>query len=145
MRSFSNGPAAAVDNPTARHVENENGVLKMPMHAGVERMPKVTYIAHDGATTTVDVPVGENVMRGALYNNVDGIVGECGGALSCATCHCYVDEAWSGKVGGPTTHEETDLLEAAASEVKPSSRLSCQIEMTDALDGLVVHLPEAQF
>lgn len=108
-------------------------------------MPKVTYIAHDGTQSIVDVPVGENVMRGALYNNVEGIIGECGGALSCATCHCYVDEAWTARVGGPTTHEERELLEAAASEVKPTSRLSCQIEMTDALDGLVVHMPELQY
>ena len=108
-------------------------------------MPKVTYIATDGATTSVDVPLGENVMRGALYNNIDGIVGECGGGLSCATCHCYVDDSWTGKVGGPSSPAESELLEAAASEVKASSRLSCQIVMTDDLDGLVVHLPETQF
>lgn len=108
-------------------------------------MPKVTYIAHDGAETTVDVQVGENVMRGALYNGIDGIVGECGGGLSCATCHCYVDTGWTDRVGGPSSTDEDQLLEQAAAEVRPSSRLSCQIVMTDALDGLVVHLPEAQF
>ena len=108
-------------------------------------MPQVTYIDYDGTEHVIDVPVGENVMRGALYNNVEGIVGECGGALSCATCHCYVDEAWMAKVGAPATHEERELLEAAAAEVKPNSRLSCQIEMTDALDGLVVHLPDKQY
>lgn len=108
-------------------------------------MPKVTYIAFDGTTSTVDVPIGENVMRGALYNGVDGIAGECGGAPSCATCHCYVDQAWTDTVGGPVNDTEAELLEAAACEVKPSSRLSCQIVMTEALDGLVVHLPEAQY
>ena len=108
-------------------------------------MPKVTYVAHDGAQTTVDVPVGENVMRGALYNGIDGIVGECGGGLSCATCHCYVDTAWTGKVGGPSSTDEDQLLEQAAAEVRPSSRLSCQINMTEELDGLIVHLPENQF
>ncbi len=108
-------------------------------------MPKVTYVDHAGHSTEADVPVGENVMRGALYNGIDGIVGECGGGLSCATCHCYVDDAWTGKVGGPATDAEKELLEQAATEVKPTSRLSCQIEMTDALDGLVVHLPEAQY
>jgi 2Fe-2S ferredoxin len=108
-------------------------------------MPKVTYIEYGGAEHVIDVPVGENVMRGALYNNVDGIVGECGGALSCATCHCYVDDAWADKVGGPASEEESELLEAAAAEVKPTSRLSCQIEMSDELDGLVVLLPEAQY
>ncbi len=108
-------------------------------------MPKVTYVGHDGSRQDIDVPVGENVMRGALYNGLDGIVGECGGALSCATCHCYVDEAWVTKVGGPVSEAEEELLQQAACEVKPTSRLSCQIEMTDALDGLVVHMPETQY
>lgn len=108
-------------------------------------MPEVTYIQFDGTTQTVDVPIGENVMRGALYNGIDGIAGECGGAPSCATCHCYVDDAWTAKVGGPVNEAEAELLEAAASEVRASSRLSCQIVMSEALDGLVVHLPEAQY
>jgi 2Fe-2S ferredoxin len=108
-------------------------------------MPTVTYVSIDGAQSVVDVPIGENVMRGALYNGVDGIVGECGGGLSCATCHCYIDAAWTDAVGGPASQAEEELLESAAAEVKPSSRLSCQIEMTDALDGLVVHMPETQY
>jgi len=108
-------------------------------------MPKVTYIAFNGDSHTVDVAVGENVMRGALYNNIEGIAGECGGACSCATCHCYVDDAWAAKVGGPSSEAEAELLEAASSEVKPTSRLSCQMIMTEALDGLVVHMPETQF
>ena len=108
-------------------------------------MPKVTYVAHDGGETTVDVPVGENVMRGALYNGIDGIVGECGGGLSCATCHCYVDDAWTAKVGPAASKDEEELLGGVASELRPTSRLSCQIVMDQALDGLVVHMPEAQF
>jgi 2Fe-2S ferredoxin len=108
-------------------------------------MPKVTYIGFDGHESTVDVPAGENVMRGALYNGVDGIAGECGGGLSCATCHCYVDEAWTGKVGGPSSEAEAELLESVSSERRPNSRLSCQIVMSEALDGLVVHLPETQY
>jgi 2Fe-2S ferredoxin len=108
-------------------------------------MPKVAYIAFDGTETSVDVPVGENVMRGALYNGIEGIVGECGGGLSCATCHCYVDDDWAAKVGGPASQAEEELLESASAEVKPSSRLSCQIIMTEALDGLVVRLPESQY
>lgn len=108
-------------------------------------MPKVTYIDSAGQATAVDVPVGENVMRGALYNGINGIVGECGGGLSCATCHCYVDEAWVGAVGGPSSQAEEELLEQAACEVRPTSRLSCQIDVTDAMDGLVVHLPPAQY
>ncbi len=108
-------------------------------------MAEVTYVAFDGTRQTVDVPIGENVMRGALYNGIDGIAGECGGAPSCATCHCYVDDAWSALVGGAADAAEAELLEAAASEIRPTSRLSCQIVMTEALDGLVVHLPESQF
>lgn len=108
-------------------------------------MPQVTYVEFGGARHTIDVPEGENVMRGALYNTIEGIIGECGGALSCATCHCYVDDAWTQKVGGPASHEESELLEAAAAEVRPTSRLSCQIVMSAALDGLVVHLPERQY
>ncbi len=108
-------------------------------------MPQVTYVSHDGAATTIDVPVGENVMHGALYNGIDGIVGECGGGLACATCHCYVDAAWTDRVGGPGSPDETDMLESTAAEVRPESRLSCQVVLTQALDGLVVHLPEKQF
>lgn len=108
-------------------------------------MAQVTYVDHDGHETRVDVPVGENVMRGALYNGIEGITGECGGGLSCATCHCYIDEDWVDTVGGPSSEAEAELLESAATEVRPTSRLSCQIEMTPALDGLVVHLPESQF
>ena len=108
-------------------------------------MSKVTYVAFSGESHIVEVPDGENVMRGALYSNVDGIVGECGGACSCATCHCYVDDAWMARVGEPASDAERDLLEGAASEVRPTSRLSCQIVMSADLDGLVVHLPERQY
>lgn len=108
-------------------------------------MPNVTYIESNGASHVIDVPLGENVMRGALYNNVDGIVGECGGGLSCATCHCYVDDAWADKVGTPTSQDEVDLLEGVSAERKSTSRLSCQIVMDESLDGLVVHLPESQY
>jgi 2Fe-2S ferredoxin len=107
-------------------------------------MPKVTYVEHNGTKHVVDVPVGENVMRGAIYNGIDGISGECGGGLSCATCHCYVDDAWFAKLGGPAKKQEQDMLESTYAERKPNSRLSCQITMTEALDGLVVHMPEKQ-
>ena len=108
-------------------------------------MPIVTYVEADGAEHAVDVPAGENVMRGAVNNGVEGIVGECGGGLACATCHCYVDEAWAGKVGGPSSDDERDMLESAAAEVRPTSRLSCPIEITPELDGLVVRLPDRQY
>lgn len=107
-------------------------------------MPKVTYIEADGTQHVIDVPVEETVMRGALYNSVPGIVGECGGACSCATCRCYVDEAWTAMVGGPASSAEKDLLEGA-DELKPNARLSCQINMTPELDGLIVRLPEKQY
>lgn len=107
-------------------------------------MPQVTYVEHGGAEHVVEVPVGENVMRGALYNGIDGIIGECGGGLACATCHCYVDEKWLGLAGAPS-EAEMEMLDSASAEVKPNSRLSCQIAVTEALDGLVVRLPETQY
>ncbi|UVO55745.1 2Fe-2S iron-sulfur cluster-binding protein [Sphingomonas sp. SUN039] len=108
-------------------------------------MPLVTYVEAGGIPHTVDVAVGENVMRGALNNDLPGIVGECGGGLACATCHCYVDEAWLAKTGGPSSQDETDMLDSTSAEVKPSSRLSCQIVLSAELDGLIVHLPETQY
>src|SRR5882672_8370385 len=105
-------------------------------------MPKITYIEHDGKTHTVDAAAGSTVMENAIKNGVPGIVAECGGACSCATCHVHVDEAWTGKVGGPSPMEE-DMLDFAF-DVKPTSRLSCQIKVTDDLDGLVVHTPAQQ-
>jgi len=108
-------------------------------------MPQVTFIAADGTSTSAEAPLGENVMRVALYNGIDGIVGECGGGLSCATCHCYIDQDWTDRVGPPSSQVEDELLESAGAPVKPTSRLSCQVEMTEALDGLVVHLPETQY
>jgi ferredoxin, 2Fe-2S len=107
-------------------------------------MALVTYVEHNGTEHEVEVPNGSSVMQGAVNNAVDGIVAECGGGLACATCHCYVDDAWIGRVGAPS-QPETDMLEAVAGERKPGSRLSCQITVSDALDGLVVRLPETQF
>lgn len=108
-------------------------------------MPKIIYVAHDGTRSEIDVAEGETVMHGALFNGVEGIVGECGGALACATCHSYIDEAWTAKVGGPASSDETDMLENTAAEVKPNSRLTCQITVRPDLDGLVVHMPESQY
>ena len=108
-------------------------------------MPQITYVAQDGTQQTLDIAVGENVMHGALYNGVEGIVGECGGALACATCHCYIDPAWSERVGGPSSDAEREMLGSAVAEVRPESRLSCQIMVSEALDGLVVHMPDRQY
>ena len=106
-------------------------------------MPLVKYISHDGTTNEIEVPVGNSVMQGAVNNLLDGIVAECGGSCSCATCHCYIDEAWSDKIP-PASEMEKDMLECVL-EPQDNSRLSCQINVTDELDGLVVKLPESQF
>lgn len=106
-------------------------------------MPKVTYISHAGARTEIDLKDGWTVMQGATLNGIDGISGECGGSCSCATCHVYVDEAWAAKL--PAISEtEDEMLDCTEAARKPNSRLSCQIRMNAGLDGLVVHLPEAQ-
>ncbi|WP_321340315.1 2Fe-2S iron-sulfur cluster-binding protein [Breoghania sp.] len=106
-------------------------------------MVKVTYVAFDGTETTVEGEPGASVMQTALDNNVEGIVGECGGSMMCATCHCHVDDAWVEKAG-PRNDGEDDMLECAASDVTPTSRLSCQIKLSEDLDGLRVLLPEEQ-
>jgi 2Fe-2S ferredoxin len=105
-------------------------------------MPKITYIEHDGTTHSVDAEIGATVMETAIRNSVPGIVAECGGACSCATCHVHVDEAWKEKVGPPSPMEE-DMLDFAF-DVQPTSRLSCQIKVSEEFDGLVVRVPEQQ-
>ncbi|PZU25637.1 MAG: (2Fe-2S)-binding protein [Shinella sp.] len=104
---------------------------------------KISFISPDGTETAVEVTEGESVMRAAVLHDVDGIIGECGGSMMCATCHCYVDDEWAGRTG-ERKEGEMDLLDCAASEVRPTSRLSCQIKMRPELDGVVIHLPEAQ-
>lgn len=105
-------------------------------------MPKVNYVQQDGSTVQTEVPVGMSVMDGAMRGGIDGIIAECGGACSCATCHVHVDDAWTEKVGKPAPMEE-DMLDFAF-DVRPTSRLSCQIKVTDELDGLIVKTPEQQ-
>lgn len=107
-------------------------------------MASVTYVESSGAERVIDVPNGENVMRGALYNGIAEIIGECGGGLACATCHCYVDEAWIDSIPAPS-QAELEMLECVSAERKPTSRLSCQIVVGPPLDGLVVRLPETQY
>lgn len=106
-------------------------------------MIHVTFIAPDGQRTTIEADEDSTLMQAAVAHDVDGIVGECGGAMMCATCHCHVDAAWQDRTGGPSA-DEAEMLEGAAAEVDDRSRLSCQIRLTPALDGLVVHLPEEQ-
>ena len=105
-------------------------------------MPKITYIEHDGSQHTVDAEIGSTVMETALRNDIASIVAECGGSCTCATCMVYVDEAWTERVGARSPEEEDQL--DFAFDVKPNSRLSCQIKVTDALDGLVVRTPAYQ-
>ena len=105
-------------------------------------MAKITYIQFDGTETAVEVKPGLSVMEGAIKNNIPGIDADCGGACACATCHVYVDEAWREKVGEASAMEESML--DFAENVEPNSRLSCQIRVTDELDGLVVRMPESQ-
>ena len=105
-------------------------------------MAHITYIESNGTRHETEGEAGSTVMETAIMNGVPGIIAECGGACTCATCHVYVDERWTEAVGGPSMMEE-DMLDFAYA-VKPSSRLSCQIRVTDALDGLVVHVPERQ-
>ena len=105
-------------------------------------MAKITYIEHDGTEHAIDVKTGLTVMEGAVKNNIPGIDADCGGAWACATCHVYVDEAWTAKTGTKSAMEESML--DFAEGVEPNSRLSCQIKVTDDLDGLVVRMPESQ-
>ena len=105
-------------------------------------MPKITFIGFTGGAHTVEVPEGTTLMRAATDNGVPGIDGDCGGNCACATCHVYVDPAWVDRVGARTAGEE-DMLNLVP-ELRGNSRLACQINLTDELNGLVVGLSEAQ-
>jgi 2Fe-2S ferredoxin len=106
-------------------------------------MANITFIEASGQSTSVNLAEGWNLMQGAIANGIDGILGECGGSCACATCHCYVDEAWLDKL--PAASEgELGMLDNVAAERRPNSRLACQIKATAALEGLIVHLPATQ-
>jgi len=105
-------------------------------------MAKIIFITPDGTRYEVEAENGSTVMENAIRNQVPGIEAECGGACACATCHVYVDEAWAEMVGGPSPMEE-DMLDFGY-DVRPNSRLSCQIRVSDALDGLILRIPERQ-
>ena len=105
-------------------------------------MVNITFIDAAGTSRTVEAEPGATVMETAVRHGVPGIEAECGGACACATCHVYVAEEWSGKVGSPQSMEE-DMLDFAF-EVRPTSRLSCQIRVTEEMDGLTVHTPSRQ-
>ena len=105
-------------------------------------MPKVTFIEANGVRHTVDAGAQMSLMEASVLNDVPGIVGLCGGICSCATCHCYIEGEWADKL--PTPSEgELSMLERASTR-RPTSRLGCQIVLTDELDGIVVGLPSEQ-
>lgn len=106
-------------------------------------MPTIHYILKDGSSRSVDAKAGNSVMETAILNNVRGIDAECGGACSCATCHVYVADAFIDLLP-PPDDMESELLDGVASERLPGSRLSCQLQITTALDGLTVRVPETQ-
>ena len=106
-------------------------------------MVEIVFIEPNGARVPVDVSEGWSLMQAATSNGVDGILGECGGSCACATCHCYVEESRLGELPAPTA-AELDMLENAAAERRPNSRLACQIKASAAIAGLVVTLPDTQ-
>ena len=105
-------------------------------------MPKITYIEHNGKSHTIEVASGLSIMEGAVQNNIPGIDADCGGSMACATCHVYVKEEWFNKLPKKEDGEE-DMLDMAF-EPKKNSRLSCQITVSDEIDGLVITTPEKQ-
>lgn len=105
-------------------------------------MPKITLIEHNGESHTIEAEVGKSLMLNAIDNDVPGIDADCGGACACGTCHCFVEEPWAAVTGG------VEMLEESMLGMRPdraeNSRLSCQIDVSDDMDGLVVRLPEYQ-
>ena len=106
-------------------------------------MPVINYIEANGTEYSVDIAEGVSLMQGALDNMIDGIVAECGGCCVCCTCHCVIDPAWV-EVAGAAGAEEAEMLEMIDSRSE-TSRLSCQVKVTAAMEGMVVHLPESQY
>ena len=106
-------------------------------------MPTVHFILPTGDRRQVDVTAGATILSAAVKNGIDGIIGECGGVCMCATCHVYVEEPFLDRLP-PRQDTEDAVLEVTNAERLPNSRLSCQIKMTDALDGLTVRVPESQ-
>ena len=106
-------------------------------------MPLIIFKSHDGETKEVHAETGTSIMQAAVDNGIDGILGECGGCCSCATCHCYVDPAWVAKVS-PADSTEADMLDCVL-EPKETSRLSCQVILTDEMDGIIIGMPKSQY
>jgi len=102
---------------------------------------QATWILPDGRAVTADVKAGQNLMEAAVAHHIPNVIGECGGSLSCATCHVVVDPAWADKTGSVGTFEDA-MLDVAEAERQETSRLSCQIKMSADLDGLILHVPQ---
>jgi 2Fe-2S ferredoxin len=107
-------------------------------------VPKAVFVLHDGSDQAIEVVRHESLMRAAVRNNVEGIAGECGGGLTCATCHVYVDPAWVGRLPPPQA-DELDMLQFTAAERRDNSRLCCQLRMSEDLAGIRVAVPEFQY
>ncbi|MCF6343144.1 MAG: 2Fe-2S iron-sulfur cluster-binding protein [Devosiaceae bacterium] len=105
-------------------------------------MSKIIFVSANGERQEVSAENGATIMEVAIKNDIAGIIGECGGACTCATCHVYIDKDWLAKAGEPSVCEE-DMLDFA-SDVRDESRLSCQVKVSDELDGIIVHVPERQ-
>ena len=105
-------------------------------------MPRITYVSHGGQSLSVDAAIGMTVMRAAVTNGIPGIDADCGGACACGTCHVFVDPAWADRLPAPTS-AENDMLDLV-NDLEPTSRLSCQIDVTAELDGLIVRTPARQ-
>lgn len=106
-------------------------------------MIHINFVEADGRTFEVDAPEGWSLMEAAFHNGIDGIEAECGGSCTCATCHVYIDEGYLDKLP-PMRSNEDEMLDCTATERRNTSRLSCQVELTEALDGIVVNIPETQ-
>ncbi|GGC47079.1 2Fe-2S iron-sulfur cluster-binding protein [Chelatococcus reniformis] len=106
-------------------------------------MPQVIFVHPDGRQDAIEIAVGASVMQGATQHGIEEILAECGGNAMCATCHVYVDDEQIGRLV-PMSENEDALLDGTAAERQPTSRLACQIEVTPALDGLLVRLPDRQ-
>lgn len=106
-------------------------------------MPLITFINANGDAWEAEAQTGQSLMRAAVDNGIDGILAECGGACSCATCHCYIDSPWFEALP-PKDSMESSMLDAVL-EPRENSRLSCQVDVTEAMDGMTVHLPASQY
>lgn len=105
-------------------------------------MVRIVFVQPDSSQTEVEGAAGESIMQAAVSHGIPGVIGECGGSMACATCHCYVDADWLPRTGALSPGEE-DMLDLGMAEPRPESRLTCQIRLTPELDGIVIHVPDA--